>query len=474
MIMPISPSACSHYRFGGIMLLALTLIFTLSISTGQVSPLTFQSLPRSLHRMPSVRLRIQLTGANMQIHGQSVFDVFANPILSAAENSLHYDGFAHFIQEDYQFTYVFVNGIGYVVESKGNETTSVASQTTRCLSSISPFDDIIAALNNLTAISSESVAQMAATYQQQQHQQPATSQQQSGHPPAQEMHAGRQHKQASRLVAPVKSPRASRKSTPSMTKRLFKTPQRRRGSELAAASCVRISAQETQEDNNLGVALGLIATGIPFRVVENPHFQAMFDYELPSRRHISGRLQDKLYEREKNPDNALAAFRDDGLWQDTQIDLSLIEPINKSLAAFERDNCSMSHVYNPFEWLRTRRIYTRPLPDCSLELKEDVLAVFKRQEKIFSKEVILSNLLDHTKKMFDHENADTKAMFSAAKEFALGMELISDELGDEFHLQLQTFVIAKSEWTGKTRVDHHCYSSINWWALETSRTYCRK
>ncbi|ETO86076.1 hypothetical protein F444_00345 [Phytophthora nicotianae P1976] len=139
------------------MLLALTLIFTLSISTGQVSPLTFQSLPRSLHRMPSVRLRIQLTGANMQIHGQSVFDVFANPILSAAENSLHYDGFAHFIQEDYQFTYVFVNGIGYVVESKGNETTSVASQTTRCLSSISPFDDIIAALNNLTAISSESV-----------------------------------------------------------------------------------------------------------------------------------------------------------------------------------------------------------------------------------------------------------------------------------------------------------------------------
>ncbi|ETI57330.1 hypothetical protein F443_00361 [Phytophthora nicotianae P1569] len=139
------------------MLLALTLIFTLSISTGQVSPLTFQSLPRSLHRMPSVRLRIQLTGANMQIHGQSVFDVFANPILSAAENSLHYDGFAHFIQEDYQFTYVFVNGIGYVVESKGNETTSVASQTTRRLSSISPFDDIIAALNNLTAISSESV-----------------------------------------------------------------------------------------------------------------------------------------------------------------------------------------------------------------------------------------------------------------------------------------------------------------------------
>ncbi|ETL99785.1 hypothetical protein L917_03410, partial [Phytophthora nicotianae] len=65
------------------------------------------------------------------------------------------------------------------------------------------------------------------------------------------------------------------------------------------AASVRKSAKETQEDNNLRFAFGLIATGIPFRVVENPHFQAMFDYELPSRRQISGRLLDKLYEREK-------------------------------------------------------------------------------------------------------------------------------------------------------------------------------
>ncbi|ETO82051.1 hypothetical protein F444_03721 [Phytophthora nicotianae P1976] len=73
--------------------------------------------------------------------------------------------------------------------------------------------------------------------------------------------------------------------------------------------------------------------------------------------------------------------------------------------------------------------------------------------------------------MYDHENADTKARINAAKELVLEMELIPDALGDEFHLQLQNFVITKSEWTGRTRVDYHCYSPINWWAIETSRTY---
>ncbi|ETP51203.1 hypothetical protein F442_03631 [Phytophthora nicotianae P10297] len=142
-------------------------------------------------------------------------------------------------------------------------------------------------------------------------------------------------------------------------------------------------------------------------------------------------------------DKSLAAFYDDGFWQDTQIVLSLIEPINKSLAAFERDNCSISLVTTSSSG----------------------------SEKNCSKEVILAILLDHSKPMYDHENADTKARINAAKELVLEMELIPDALGDEFHLQLQNFVIAKSEWTGRTRVDYHCYSPINWWAIETSRTY---
>ncbi|ETN02857.1 hypothetical protein PPTG_15816 [Phytophthora nicotianae INRA-310] len=116
-----------------------------------------QSLDQQLNNAPSVRLHIMLKGKNMQIHGQSVFDVFAKPVISADPTSVRYDGFATFIQWDSKFTSMVVDGSAYVVESTGDDTTSVATRTVRCLSSITPFDSIVDALNNLTAVSTEAV-----------------------------------------------------------------------------------------------------------------------------------------------------------------------------------------------------------------------------------------------------------------------------------------------------------------------------
>lgn len=78
--------------------------------------------------------------------------------MSADGTSLRYDGFANFIQGDFWFTYMLVEGVGYVVESSGDNTTSAATTSVRCLSSITPFDAIVGALNNLTDISSGSVS----------------------------------------------------------------------------------------------------------------------------------------------------------------------------------------------------------------------------------------------------------------------------------------------------------------------------
>lgn len=50
---------------------------------------------------------------------------------------------------------MLVNGSAYVVQTSGDYNTSAATQTVRCLTSIAPFDSIVAALNNLTAVSSE-------------------------------------------------------------------------------------------------------------------------------------------------------------------------------------------------------------------------------------------------------------------------------------------------------------------------------
>ncbi|GMF22839.1 unnamed protein product [Phytophthora lilii] len=107
---------------------------------------------------PSLQLRILFKGKHMNIHGQSVFDVFAKPVVPDDGTSVRYDGFATFIQGDNQFTYVVVDGAAYVEKSVGNDSTSVATKADRCLESITPFDSIVAALNTVKAIPSTSAA----------------------------------------------------------------------------------------------------------------------------------------------------------------------------------------------------------------------------------------------------------------------------------------------------------------------------
>ncbi|GMF24212.1 unnamed protein product [Phytophthora fragariaefolia] len=92
----------------------------------------------------------------MRIHGQSVFDVFAKPIVEDGAK-IRYDGFATFAQDDNRFTYILVDGATYVVENLGNATTSTATQTVRCLKSGTPFDSIISALNTVKGIPSSLV-----------------------------------------------------------------------------------------------------------------------------------------------------------------------------------------------------------------------------------------------------------------------------------------------------------------------------
>ncbi|GMF56044.1 unnamed protein product [Phytophthora fragariaefolia] len=119
--------------------------------------------------------------------------------------------------------------------------------------------------------------------------------------------AALRHKQAAKLTTPSKH-RGPR--TPTLTKQLFGTNSPHSSSSSRPCKPPRSSppspptpmksAQAVKAEYYLRVAIGLISTGIPFRVVEEPLFQAMFDYELPSRRQISGRLLDVLYDREKS------------------------------------------------------------------------------------------------------------------------------------------------------------------------------
>ncbi|GMF55112.1 unnamed protein product [Phytophthora fragariaefolia] len=106
---------------------------------------------------PSLRLHVMLKAKSMRIHGQSVFEIFAKPAVSVDGAGILYNGFATFVQDDKRFTYMLVDGASYVVESVGNATTSAATQTVRCLKSLTPFDSIISALNTVQAIPSSLV-----------------------------------------------------------------------------------------------------------------------------------------------------------------------------------------------------------------------------------------------------------------------------------------------------------------------------
>ncbi|ETO66182.1 hypothetical protein F444_16574, partial [Phytophthora nicotianae P1976] len=63
---------------------------------------------------PSLRLHVTLNTKNVKIHGQSLFDVFANPVVFSDNTSIHYDGCSTFNQSGTKFTYVFENNISYM------------------------------------------------------------------------------------------------------------------------------------------------------------------------------------------------------------------------------------------------------------------------------------------------------------------------------------------------------------------------
>ncbi|ETI37349.1 hypothetical protein F443_16648 [Phytophthora nicotianae P1569] len=111
----------------------------------------------ALSEAHSMLLHVTLKGKNRKIHGQSVFDVYANPVVSADNTNIHYDAFSSFIQGDTKFTYMFVNGTSYMVESLASDNISSNWQALHCLPSIIPFEHIFPALNNATIVPSASV-----------------------------------------------------------------------------------------------------------------------------------------------------------------------------------------------------------------------------------------------------------------------------------------------------------------------------
>ncbi|KAJ8576872.1 hypothetical protein ON010_g2338 [Phytophthora cinnamomi] len=115
--------------------------------------LTGASVQTSLKNAPSVKLHVALKRKSMKLHGQSEFDVYATPVVSANGASVLYDSYVTFLDDDEEFTYTVVDGAAYLSTTQGD-----AAETVQCLPpNTLPFDKILPALNDATPIPSASI-----------------------------------------------------------------------------------------------------------------------------------------------------------------------------------------------------------------------------------------------------------------------------------------------------------------------------
>ncbi|KAE9290864.1 hypothetical protein PR003_g25182 [Phytophthora rubi] len=166
-------------------------------------------------------------------------------------------------------------------------------------------------------------------------------------------------------------------------------------------------------------------------------------------------------------DEATAIFKDEDFWKNASVAVKLIRPINSSLAAFERDDCSISLVYHQFEWLCSHECYTKRLEGSSEELQLQVLnAIKERRKKICWEPLGIAHMLDQTKSMVGH---DSKKTINEATELAMQLGLLTTSQEIEFHKQLQEYILEKGRWKGKEREDNDRYNPLNWWSLPSNK-----
>ncbi|GMF51108.1 unnamed protein product [Phytophthora fragariaefolia] len=120
---------------------------------GPATSLKGSQVRTSLKNAPSVKLHVTLKRKSMKLHGQSEFDVYATPVVSANGVSVLYDSYATFVDDDEEFTYTLFNGAAYLSTQVSDD-----SEIVRCLPpNTLPFAKILPALNDATPIPSASI-----------------------------------------------------------------------------------------------------------------------------------------------------------------------------------------------------------------------------------------------------------------------------------------------------------------------------
>ncbi|KAF4045974.1 hypothetical protein GN244_ATG01642 [Phytophthora infestans] len=73
---------------------------------------------------PALRFKFSVKRSSMQIHGQSDFTMFADPVVSNDIASVQYDTFSTFTENSVAFNYTVFNGVSYVSHRAMNDKSS--------------------------------------------------------------------------------------------------------------------------------------------------------------------------------------------------------------------------------------------------------------------------------------------------------------------------------------------------------------
>ncbi|KAG7381331.1 hypothetical protein PHYPSEUDO_006176 [Phytophthora pseudosyringae] len=99
---------------------------------------------------PSLRFHFMIKRSSMEVHGNSDFSVFANPVVS--NSSVQYDTFATFMEDSTRYNYTVVDGLGYASGSSLDDSSPhIECDDTDMVPSI---NSIVSALNEAVPVSS--------------------------------------------------------------------------------------------------------------------------------------------------------------------------------------------------------------------------------------------------------------------------------------------------------------------------------
>lgn len=161
-------------------------------------------------------------------------------------------------------------------------------------------------------------------------------------------------------------------------------------------------------------------------------------------------------------DDVTSILRDESFWRLADHAVKLVGPVDQSLAAFERDTCCITLVYEQFEWMQTHSAYTLPASRQDATLQRCVLnKIGERRGFVCDETVSIAYFLDQTKRLSGCVEEEIIDIIDFATKLATRLGLLIDSSAIQFHRELVTFAMWKKNWSDEEQSKHIQFNPLD-------------